>query len=695
MIALSGRRWFRFRREKSLEITIFTPISAVTSELLDGFITTDIKNQLIQGSIMGKIIGIDLGTTNSCVAVMESGKPKVIENSEGTRTTPSIVAYTEDGEILVGASAKRQAVTNPKNTLFAVKRLIGRRFNEEMVQKDIKMVPYTIIKADNNDAWIEVRGKKVAPPEVSAQVLMKMKKTAEDYLGEPVTEAVITVPAYFNDSQRQATKDAGRIAGLEVKRIINEPTAAALAFGMDKKEGDRKIAVYDLGGGTFDISIIEIAEVEGEHQFEVLATNGDTFLGGEDFDARIIEYLVDEFKKENGIDLKKDMLALQRLKDSAEKAKIELSSSQQTEVNLPYITADASGPKHLAVKITRAKLESLVEDLITRTVDPCRTAIKDAGIKVSDIDDVILVGGQTRMPKVQEKVKEIFAKEPRKDVNPDEAVAVGAAIQGGVLQGAVKDVLLLDVTPLSLGIETLGGVMTKLIQKNTTIPTKAQQVFSTADDNQTAVTIHVLQGEREMASGNKSLGQFNLADIPPAPRGMPQIEVTFDIDSNGILHVSAKDKATGKESKIKIQASSGLSEEEVQRMVKDAEAHAEEDHKAMELVTARNQCDAMIHSVQKTMKEHGDKLADEEKSRIEAALKEAEEALKSGDKETIEAKTQALAEASHKLAEKMYSQGQGPQAGPGEEPSGQSGGTEKPVEGEVVDAEFEEVKNKK
>ena len=644
---------------------------------------------------MGKIIGIDLGTTNSCVAVMESGKPKVIENSEGTRTTPSIVAYTEDGEVLVGASAKRQAVTNPKNTLFAVKRLIGRRFNEEMVQKDIKMVPYTIVKADNNDAWIEVRGKKVAPPEVSAQVLMKMKKTAEDYLGEPVTEAVITVPAYFNDSQRQATKDAGRIAGLEVRRIINEPTAAALAFGMDKKEGDRKIAVYDLGGGTFDISIIEIAEVEGEHQFEVLATNGDTFLGGEDFDARIIEYLVDEFKKENGIDLKKDMLALQRLKDSAEKAKIELSSSQQTEVNLPYITADASGPKHLAVRITRAKLESLVEDLITRTVEPCRTAIKDAGIKVSDIDDVILVGGQTRMPKVQEKVKEIFGKEPRKDVNPDEAVAVGAAIQGGVLQGAVKDVLLLDVTPLSLGIETLGGVMTKLIQKNTTIPTKAQQVFSTADDNQTAVTIHVLQGERELASGNKSLGQFNLADIPPAPRGMPQIEVTFDIDSNGILHVSAKDKATGKESKIKIQASSGLSEEEVQRMVKDAEAHAEEDHKAMELVTARNQCDAMIHSVQKTMKEHGDKLADEEKSRIEAALKDAEDALKSGDKETIEAKTQALAEASHKLAEKMYSQGQGPQAGPGEEPSGQSGGTEKPVEGEVVDAEFEEVKNKK
>ncbi len=645
---------------------------------------------------MGKIIGIDLGTTNSCVAVMENGKPKVIENSEGARTTPSIVAYTEDGEILVGASAKRQAVTNPKNTLFAVKRLIGRRFNEEMVQKDIKMVPYTIVKADNNDAWIEVRGKKIAPPEVSAQVLMKMKKTAEDYLGEPVTEAVITVPAYFNDSQRQATKDAGRIAGLEVRRIINEPTAAALAFGMDKKEGDRKIAVYDLGGGTFDISIIEIAEVEGEHQFEVLATNGDTFLGGEDFDSRVIEYLVDEFKKESGIDLKKDMLALQRLKDAAEKAKIELSSSQQTEVNLPYITADASGPKHLAVRITRAKLESLVENLIERTVEPCRIAIKDAGIKISDIDDVILVGGQTRMPKVQEKVREIFGKEPRKDVNPDEAVAVGAAIQGGVLQGAVKDVLLLDVTPLSLGIETLGGVMTKLIQKNTTIPTKAQQVFSTADDNQTAVTIHVLQGEREMSSGNKSLGQFNLTDIPPAPRGMPQIEVTFDIDSNGILHVSAKDKATGKENKIKIQASSGLSEEEVQRMVKDAEANAEEDHKAMELVTARNQCDAMIHSVQKTLKEHGDKLAADERSKVEAALKDAEEALKSGDKEAIEAKTQALAEASHKLAEKMYSQEQAQQAPSGGEPAhGDQGGSEKPVEGEVVDAEFEEVKNKK
>jgi molecular chaperone DnaK len=644
---------------------------------------------------MAKIIGIDLGTTNSCVSVMENGKPKVIENSEGTRTTPSIVAYTEDGEILVGASAKRQAVTNPKNTLFAIKRLIGRRFNEEMVQRDIKMVPYNIIKADNNDAWVEVRDQKIAPPEISAQVLMKMKKTAEDYLGGPVTEAVITVPAYFNDSQRQATKDAGRIAGLEVKRIINEPTAAALAFGMDKKEGNRKVAVYDLGGGTFDISIIEIAEVEGEHQFEVLATNGDTFLGGEDFDLCVIEYLVAEFKKESGIDLKKDMLALQRLKDSAEKAKIELSSSQQTEVNLPYITADASGPKHLAVKITRSKLESLVEELIERTAEPCRIAIKDAGVKIADIDDIILVGGQTRMPKVQDKVKEIFGKDIRKDVNPDEAVAVGAAIQAGVLQGEVKDVLLLDVTPLSLGIETMGSVMTKLIHKNTTIPTKAQQVFSTAEDNQSAVTIHVLQGEREMASGNKSLGQFNLTDIPPAPRGMPQIEVAFNIDANGILHVSAKDKTTGKENKIKIQASSGLSDEEVQRMVKDAEAHAEEDHKALELVTARNQCDAIIHSVSKTLKEHGDKLDGDEKSKIETALKDAEEALKSDNKDTIDAKTQALAEASHKLTEKMYAQEQAQQAHTDAESPTNSDGGENPVEGEVVDAEFEEVKDKK
>src|SRR6187401_134608 len=573
---------------------------------------------------MSKIIGIDLGTTNSCVAVMENGTAKVIENSEGARTTPSIVAYMDDGEILTGAPAKRQAVTNPKNTLYAVKRLIGRRYDEKEVQKDIDLMPYKIIKAENNDAWVEVRGKRIAPPEVSAQVLIKMKKTAEDYLGEEVTEAVITVPAYFNDSQRQATKDAGRIAGLDVKRIINEPTAAALAFGMDKKEGDRKIAVYDLGGGTFDISIIEIAAVDGEHQFEVLSTNGDTFLGGEDFDQRLMDYLCDEFKKEQGIDLRKDMLALQRLKDAAEKAKIELSSSQQTEVNLPYVTADASGPKHLAVKVTRAKFESLVDELIERTIKPCELAVKDAGVKLSDISDVILVGGQTRMPKVQEKVKEFFGKEPRKDVNPDEAVAVGAAIQGGVLKGDVKDVLLLDVTPLSLGIETLGGIMTKLIEKNTTIPTKTSQVFSTADDNQGAVTIHVLQGERQMASGNKSLGQFNLEGIPPAPRGVPQIEVTFDIDANGILHVNAKDKATGKESKITIKASSGLSEDEIQRMVKDAESHADEDKRLLEIVQSRNQLDTLVHSVRKSLGEYGDKIGADEKGKIESALKSAD-----------------------------------------------------------------------
>ncbi|TMH70779.1 MAG: molecular chaperone DnaK [Betaproteobacteria bacterium] len=641
---------------------------------------------------MGKIIGIDLGTTNSCVAIMEGGKPKVIENSEGARTTPSIVAYMEDGEILVGAPAKRQAVTNPKNTLYAIKRLIGRKFDEKEVQKDITLMPYKIVKADNGDAWVEVRGKKIAPQEVSAQVLRKMKKTAEDYLGEEVTEAVITVPAYFNDSQRQATKDAGRIAGLEVKRIINEPTAAALAFGLDKKEGDRKIAVYDLGGGTFDISIIEIAEVEGEHQFEVLSTNGDTFLGGEDFDQRLIDYLCDEFKKDQGIDLRNDVLALQRLKEAAEKAKIELSSSAQTEINLPYITADRSGPKHLAIKVTRAKFESLVEDLIEKTVEPCRIALKDAGLKGSDIEDVILVGGMTRMPKVQETVRDFFGKEPRKDVNPDEAVAVGAGIQGGVLKGDVKDVLLLDVTPLSLGIETLGGVFTKLIQKNTTIPTKAQQVFSTADDNQSAVTIHVLQGERDVASGNKSLGQFNLEGIPPAPRGMPQIEVTFDIDANGILHVSARDKATGKENKITIKANSGLNESEIQRMVKDAEAHAAEDKKQLAVVTSRNQLDSLVHSVQKSLKEYGDKLAADERAKIEAALKDAEEAMKTDDKAKIDAKAQALSQMAQKLGEKMYAEAQQAQGAQG---GGDAKASKPADEGNVVDAEFTEVKDKK
>lgn len=640
------------------------------------------------------IIGIDLGTTNSCVAVMEGGKPKVIENNEGDRTTPSIVAYTPEGEVLVGKTAKRQAITNPHNTLYAIKRLIGRTFDNDVVQRDIKMVPYKIIKADNGDAWVQVDDKKLAPPQISAQVLMKMKKTAEDYLGQPVTEAVITVPAYFNDSQRQATKDAGRIAGLEVKRIINEPTAAALAYGMDKKRGDSVIAVYDLGGGTFDISIIEIAEVEGEHQFEVLATNGDTFLGGEDFDLRLIDYLADEFKKEAGIDLHNDPLALQRLKEAAEKAKIELSTAQQTDVNLPYITADATGPKHLNMKITRAKLESLVESLIERTIEPCKVALKDAGLKISDISEVILVGGQTRMPKVQEKVQNFFGKEPRRDVNPDEAVAIGAAIQGGVLSGEVKDVLLLDVTPLSLGIETMGGVMTKLIEKNTTIPTKASQVFSTADDNQTAVTLHVLQGEREMASANKSLGRFDLSDIPPAPRGMPQIEVTFDIDANGILNVSAKNKATGKAQSIIIKASSGLSDEEVQKMVKDAEAHAEEDRKFHELVSARNQADSMIHAVTKALNDAGDKVSADEKVSIEAAIANLKEAIKSDDKEAIEAKTKELTDASAKMTEQLYA-AQG-QASEQSEPQAQGGAESgKKADDDVVDAEFEEVKDKK
>ncbi len=639
---------------------------------------------------MAKIIGIDLGTTNSCVAVLENGVAKVIENSEGARTTPSIIAFSNDDEVLVGQSAKRQAVTNPQNTLFAIKRLIGRRFTDDVVQKDIKMVPYKIVGADNGDAWVEVHGKKMAAPEISARVLMKMKKDAEAYLGETVTEAVITVPAYFNDSQRQATKDAGRIAGLDVKRIINEPTAAALAFGMDKPKGDTKIAVYDLGGGTFDISIIEIAEIDGEHQFEVLATNGDTFLGGEDFDSRVIEYLAEEFKKDTGVDVHNDPLALQRLKEAAEKAKIELSSSHQTDVNLPYITADATGPKHLNVKLTRAKLESLVDELITRTKAPCEMALKDAGVTASQIQDVILVGGQTRMPKVQEMVKSIFGKEPRKDVNPDEAVALGAAIQAGVLSGDVKDVLLLDVIPLSLGIETMGGIMTKLIEKNTTIPTNAAQVFSTADDNQTAVTIHVLQGEREKASANKSLGRFDLADIPPAPRGIPQVEVSFDIDANGILNVSAKDKATGKKQSIIIKASSGLSDDEVDRMIKDAEAHADEDRKLHELVQARNHADGMIHATEKSLKEFDGQVEADEKASIEAAIEALKEAVKGDDKEAIESKTNALTEVAGKLAERVYAQKSAADGA-----TSDAGHAQAKADDSVVDAEFEEVKDDK